>query len=478
MLRRRWGLPPLALLLVALAFALGMGPGATAPAQPGAVPIDHIIVIYLENRSFDNLFGLFPGADGLANALGAPPQVDHQGNVYATLPQPIDMCGASTPQGCNYRVTPRPDPRFPADLPNRPFNIGEYVPPDQHTSDLIHDYYRNQYQINGGRNDKFVVWSNAAGLPMGYYDMRHSHLWRWAEQFTLADRFFAAGFGGSWFNHMWLVCACPPFWPDPPAAVISTPMPDFPDYLQDNVVRPDGYAVNDVMPAVPPNHCFGTPPDRWLPLQTMPHIGDRLDAAGVSWAYYAGGWDDAVAGHPGALFQCHHQPFNYFANVGGDAAVRPLRLKDETDFLAALWTGTLPQVAWLKPYGADNQHAGYAEVARGDRWVDGILRQIQASPYWPRVAVIVTYDENGGFYDHVPPPVVDEWGPGTRIPAVIISPYARKGFVDRTVYDTTSILRFIAWRWNLPPLTARDANANNLLPAFDFSQPTPRIPKN
>ena len=114
--------------------------------------------------------------------------------------------------------------------------------------------------------------------------------------------------------------------------------------------------------------------------------------------------------------------------------------------------------------------AGYADVATGDRWLGGILEEIEASPLWPRLAVIVTYDENGGFWDHAPPPVVDEWGPGSRIPAVIISPWARPGYVDSTPYDTTSILRFIAWRWNLPPLASRDANANNLLAAFDFAQ--------
>jgi len=102
-----------------------------------------------------------------------------------------------------------------------------------------------------------------------------------------------------------------------------------------------------------------------------------------------------------------------------------------------------------------------------------MLRAIQSSPYWPRVAVIVTYDENGGWWDHVAPPVVDEWGPGSRIPALIVSPWARRSFIDHTPYDTTSVLKFIEWRWGLPPLGPRDAAANNLLAAFDFSQPPP-----
>jgi phospholipase C len=471
-------------LLVALAAALGAAPPApqswgeparaTSPlalagpggAQAPSVPIDHVVVIYLENRSFDNLFGLFPGADGLANATDAPPQVDREGRVYATPPQPLDI--AVTP--------PRPHPAFPPDLPNRPFDIGEFVPPDQQVTNLTHLYYRQQYQINGGRMDKFAAWNDSAGLAMGYYDGHGSELWRWAQEYTLADRFFHAAFGGSFLNHLWLVCACTPFWPHPPAELVSAPFRDYPDYLEDKNVRPDGYAVNTTQPLMPPYRA-GTPEDQRLPLQTVPHIGDRLDAAGVSWAYYAGGWDDAAAGHPGSLFQYHHQPFNYFANVGGDPDVRARHLKDESDFIAALWTGRLPQVAWIKPYGTYNQHPGYTDVLSGDAHAGELLRQIQASPYWPRVAVIVTYDENGGFWDHVPPPVVDEWGPGARVPTLIVSPWARRGFVDHTLYDTTSILRFIEWRWSLPPLGTRDASANNLLPAFDFTQAPPRVPK-
>jgi phospholipase C len=471
-LRRR---PPvrLGLLLAALVLGLGVDAAPVAIAQPKGIPIDHIVIIFMENRSFDHLFGLFPGADGLARAGAAAVQVDRQGRAYATLPQPLDTCGASTPEGCTYRVPPRLDSRFPADLPNGPFDLGAFVPPDQHTGDLVHKYYANQYQINGGRNDQFVAWSNAGGLTMGYYDLRGSYLWRWASEYTLADRFFQAGFGGSWFNHLWLVCACVAHWPEAPEDFVATPLPNEPSRLQDNIVRPDRYVVNDVLSVAPPNDCWPTRPDQRLPLQTLPHIGDRLDAAGVSWAWYAGGWNDSVAGQRGPLFQCHHQPFVYFANVGGDPAARARRLKDETDFLAALQDGTLPQVAWLKPYGADDQHAGYATVAQGDAWLDRMLRAIQSSPYWPRVAVIVTYDENGGWWDHVAPPVVDEWGPGSRIPALIVSPWARRSFIDHTPYDTTSVLKFIEWRWGLPPLGPRDAAANNLLAAFDFSQPPP-----
>ncbi len=483
MRRRGWRALGLLALVGGLAFGRGVRAANTAPARPGAVPIDHVIVIYMENESFDKFFGLFPGADSLANAADAPPQADKDGTVYPALPAVIDDCGASTPAGCAgesslgpaYHFEPRPDPRFPASLPNRPFTINPYVPLDQYTADPAHDYYNQQYQANGGRMDRFVAWSNTGGLTMGHYDMRGTQVWRWAEQYTLADHFFQAAFGGSMLNHFWLVCACTPYWPDAPRDMVSTPFPDDPDHMQDRNVRPDGYVVNDTQPIEAPN-CWDLPPAQRMPLQTLPHIGDRLDAAGVAWAWYAGGWNDAIAGHMGPLFQCHHQPFNYFADVGGDPSARPLHLKDETDFRAALRSGALPPVAWVKPYGSDNQHPGYADIARGDRWLGELLEEIAASPYWPRTAVFVTYDDYGGAWDHVAPPVVDQWGPGPRLPLVVISPWAKRGYVDHTPYDTTSILKFIEWRWGLPPLTDRDASANNLLDAFDFTQP-PRVPK-
>ncbi|HEY7060641.1 MAG TPA: alkaline phosphatase family protein [Chloroflexota bacterium] len=453
---------------VATAHALGdrlapLGSAVAAPpAQAGGLPaglgqIEHVIVIYQENRSFDNLYGLFADADGLANATLALPQTALDGTPYPTLPQPT-----------NTTVQPvGPDPRFPADLPNQPFDVARFVPAEEKTGDLIHAYYREQYQINGGKMDRFAYWSDAKGLSLGYYDTASLPLSRWAQEYTLADRFFHAAFGGSFLNHVWMVTASTPVWPNAPADTISIPFTDQPAYLQDKNVRPDGYAVNTTQPFYAPFRA-GTPDDHRLPPQRLPHIGDRLGAAGVSWAWYAGGWNDAVGGAPDPLFQFHHHPFTYMANVGGDPSARARHLKDETDFAAALENGTLPQVSWVKPIGEQNEHPGYTDVITGERHVDALLQQIQASPYWPRMAVIVTYDEHGGYWDHVPPPVVDEWGPGLRVPTLVISPFARRGHVDHTVYDTTSILRFIEARWGLPPLSSRDTSANNLLNAFDF----------
>jgi phospholipase C len=352
-------------ILCLVAAAIMLTPDAPpAAGAAGLEQIDYLIVIYLENHSFDNLYGLFPGAEGLSGARDAPPQTDLNNVPYATLPQPVDT----------NRRPPGPDPRFPANLPNRPFDISQYAPPDQKVGDLVHRYYHEQLQINSGRMDRYVAWSDAAGLAMGYYDTSQLPLARWAEQYTLADYFHQAAFGGSFLNHFWLVCACTPVWPDAPPDMIAVPS-DNPRRLQDRSVTPDGFAVNSSQPQFAP-YAAGTPADHRLPAQTLPHIGDRLDAAGVSWAYYAGGWNDAVAGHPDPLFAYHHQPFNYFASVGGNAAARALHLKDETDFGAALRDGTLPSVSWIKPMGLDNEHPGYADVIRGERHVEDLLRQI------------------------------------------------------------------------------------------------------
>jgi phospholipase C len=139
----------------------------------------------------------------------------------------------------------------------------------------------------------------------------------------------------------------------------------------------------------------------------------------------------------------------------------------------ALRTNDLPAVSFVKAIGADNEHPGYTDLVRGQQHVADLVRAVQQSPYWADTAIIIAYDENGGFWDHVAPPTGDRWGPGTRVPAIIISPYARKGFIDHTQYDTTSILKFIETRWDLAPLGTRDAAANNLLNAFDFSAAAP-----
>ncbi|HET6606777.1 MAG TPA: acid phosphatase [Rhodopila sp.] len=234
--------------------------------------------------------------------------------------------------------------------------------------------------------------------------------------------------------------------------------------------------------------------------QTQATIGDLLTRRGIDWAYYSGAWHFALthaafaAGSSPANpnFQYHHQPFNYFERFDPDrpagsdgfghassdpiyarsgAAEREQHLRDagvtdpeelssshpfppdaDSRFMDDLHHGRLPPVTFYKPHGTINAHSGYANVTDGDRAAAAILTELTKSPQWKHMLVIVTYDEFGGWWDHVAPPKGDYFGPGTRIPALIISPYARRGVIDHTQYDTDSILRFIIRKYRLPTL--------------------------
>ncbi|MEO8924318.1 MAG: acid phosphatase, partial [Caldimonas sp.] len=267
----------------------------------------------------------------------------------------------------------------------------------------------------------------------------------------------------------------------PAANAASSALDGPPRYRHDGNLTPRDasgmyFAVNTMQPPYQPSgiapaaggdarYADATQPTT-LPAQTqtLTTIGDRLDAKGVSWAWYGGAWSAAGAGTPVArgmiykgkvFFQPHHQPFNYYASFDpkAHAAYRAAHLKDfDRDFFADAAAGRLPAVAFYKPQGNLNQHAGYANVADGDAHIAGLIGKLQRSPQWPHMLIVVTYDENGGLWDHAPVPIGDRWGPGTRVPAIIVSPLARKGFVDKTAYDTASILRFITRRWKLEPL--------------------------
>lgn len=415
-----------------------------AGAQGSRNRINHVIVVYQENWSFDGLYGKFPGANGLANAETVT-QVDKSGVPYTTLPQT--------------------DPHIPAGLPVQPFDVSQYVAPDQKTRDLIHRYYQEQYQLDGGKMDKFVAWSDAAGLVLGYYDAANMPEGKLAQQYVMADNFFHAAYGGSFLNHFWLVCGCTPTWPDAPASKIAR-LDANGNLIADGAVTPDGYAVNTSFSINAPHPANITDPAQLVPNQTMPNIGDQLSEKGVSWAWYAGGWNDALAGHPDPLFQFHHQPFAYFKSYADGTAAKAQHLKDEQDFLAAVNSNSLPAVSFVKPLGPDNEHPGYASLLRGQQHVADLVHAVQNSAAWQDTAIIITYDENGGRWDHVAPPSGDRWGPGTRVPAIIISPFAKRGFVDHTQYDTTSILKFIEKRWHLKSLGERDKDANDLSNAF------------
>lgn len=444
--------PPIILTAAFAGWLASTAGSAAAPPATGdpLAGIGHIVVVFEENRSFDNMFGHFPGADSLDNAAATPLQVDAEGHVYAKLPPVMD-------------TTLKPlavDPRFPADLPNAPFAIDDYVPADEATGDLVHRFYQEQAQIDGGRMDKFAVISDAGGLVMGYYDLSDTAHWRLAKEFALGDRMFHSAFGGSMLNHTFLVCSCAFEWPNAPETVVSKLDADG-RMLKDGAVSPDGYVINtarSVFLHAPGNSDTA----RLVPPQTMPHIGDRLNSKGVSWGWYAGGYDDALAGHPDPKFQFHHQPLAYFQDLAPGTPAQKAHLKDLQDLDRDIDAGTLPQVVFYKPIGEWNLHPGYATVTDGDAHLAELVARLQKGPQYADMLILVTPDENGGFWDHVPPPRRDAWGPGTRIPLIAIGPTVKRGFVDHTPYDFGSILKTIEERFNVAPLADADGKATSM----------------
>jgi acid phosphatase len=522
-------------------------PPAEATTRALRSKVDTIVVIYAENRAFDNLYGNFPGARGLSEVVdrdGRPlpayvPQIDRDGSVLPTLPP---SWGGVTASGVRPVVTEAQS----RGLPNAPFSIEHAFTAQSQvtlstsivTRDMVHRFFEHQMQIDGGKNDGYAAWSDAGGLVMGHYDYSQSALYALAKDFVLADNFFQGAFGGSFLNHQYLICACAPVYPSadtapskPSIAVLDRdaagrymprlkPAKDAkpsaldapPKFENSGNIAPanyfgDGkfYAVNTMQPAYQPSgnkpaaadagYLYADPGNATtLPPQTAATIGDALDARHVNWIWYSGSWDAALAdGRRSALksrtviyapstpagnpdFQPHHQPFNYYARFdpATGAEQRVLHLKDYGELLADAAAGRLPSVAFYKPQGNVNQHPGYASAAEGDAHIAELVAKLRASPQWQHMVIVITYDEFGGAWDHVAPPHGDLLGPGARVPALIISPFAKRGMVDHTQYDTESILRLITRRFDLqvlPGIAMRDAGlaAHGAPPMGDLS---------
>jgi acid phosphatase len=476
--------------------------------------IANVVVIYAENRSFNNLFANFPGATGVPPARDAKkkgaaafaPQKDRDGTVLAKLPP---VWGGLTAAGQSVTVTQAQTTNV---LPNAPFQVDSPTPAwgapavgnSVITRDLTHRFYENQMQIAGGANDKFAAWGDSGALVMGWFDGSRTAMWKIAREYALADRFFQGAFGGSYLNHQYLVCACVPVYPDadtspahPSITVLRTDadgkfLPELaladnspasaltgpPVFKKSGNLTPKDYfgdgtfhSVNTMQPPFQPSYnppatddadgVYATAAEpTTLPAQTLATIGDMLATKHVAWTWYSGGWNAALADRTkvyddaSGSFQAHHQPFNYYAALDPKkhAADRAAHLKDYADLVADVAAGKLPPVTFYKPIGTNNEHPGYASLAEGDAHIADLVAKLQASPQWAHMLVVVTYDENGGQWDEVAPPKADIVGPGTRIPAVIISPFAKRGYVDHTVQDTGSVARFITHRWSLPVL--------------------------
>ena len=567
-----------ALALAAPAVAAAHGSGHDDHHGNGLRSVKRIVVIYEENHSFDNLYGGWEGVNGLRRADAAhTTQVDQNGMPFACLAQ-NDVNLTTPPLGTACSSS--------SNFFNRPFLIDDFIKPTDNTCpapgvfaangvlkdspgslpggctrDLVHRYYQEQYQLNGGKQNRYTAGSDAVGLTQGVYNTRALPIYKYLHtpghpDYAIADAFFQAAFGGSFLNHQWLVAAATPTWPnadnsgsnvapndDIHSVVDANGMPvNYPLYtspagttVKDNALTaschpgpgrgptPPGvtcgdYAVNTIQPTYQPFQP-GTADTRKLPPQTAPTIGDRLSAKGVDWAWYSGGWSnaDGDVGAPGwtngtapatatatnpkpcpdpaafanatwpncpdKLFQFHHQALNYFKSFAPGTPARAAHLRDETEF-EALAQGSrkhcaLKPVSIVKPIGEENEHPGYTNVTSGSTHLVDLLSSIQNSRCAKDTMVVVTYDEFGGQWDHVPPPgqggtpgVHDNMGPSTRIPALVLAPGLRDDFVvDHVTHDTTSIMATIEHRFGLPPVSTRDAAVNDLSSVFSARGP-------
>ncbi|MDT4926927.1 MAG: hypothetical protein QOG01_4640 [Pseudonocardiales bacterium] len=539
-------------VIVTGAVGLSTSAGAKAPSPLGNYK--HLVVIYEENHSFDNLYGLWgkvgkQKVNGLPAAHAGTTQVDQSGapigcmlqndaNLVTTTTSVTWLdgtthpgllspeCSSTTPGGVAF------DSHFTS---SAPFSINDYISPADNscppptrfaatgvektdpqglpggcTRDIVHRFYQEQYQLDGGKQDRYVTGSDAVGLTMGYYDTTQLPVYQYlhgagAPNYVIADNFFQSAFGGSFLNHQWLVAAQTPQWdtsqqpvPAGKNSVLDAagfPNKTYPLYNPDpNVAYNDGpltqacgqpttvaglacgnYAVNTMQPSWTPSAGGSNvlpginDVDPSKPYYET-NIGDELSAKNISWNWYAGGWNDANAGRADPLFQYHHQPLNYFQNYAPGMPGRT-HLKDETDFVASAKAGTLPAVSFVKPIGAENEHPGYASTDNGESHLVSLLKTILNGPAGKDTLVVVTYDEFGGAYDHVAPPgqgpaaadgPSDQFGPSTRIPALIIGGKFTKSGVDHQSHDTTSILATIEHAYGLAPLSTRDAAVTDL----------------
>ena len=479
---------------------------AAADLQGLREKIEHIVVIFQENRSFDHYFGAYRPPDG-GDFAGL---FDREGGL-----DPRFTGWQKNAAGAPYRYLPLPYelPGFAgALLDNRPFPLAPYIPPGANVRwDPAHNFFRMFAQIDGGRMDRFVALalpghhefaakpdpsdpvqtmlanSTASGAVLGFYtrdDLPFYH--RLADEYVLFDHFFQAMSGGSTGNALYLVAARSAQSLQPPAGTIGNTL----SAPFENPYDRHGTLINDVPPVNGPSETFMGPITNCPPPeeQTYPNIGDRLAAAGLSWAWYNEGWEavkpwalrTAFGSGDGSLvvdmpwaYLPHHNPFQYYPSWF--ANVKAGRIRDSADFFDDTRSGKLPNVSFVKATGGHDEHPQDSAPRWGEAWVKSLLAALAASPSWAKTAIVLAYDEGGGFWDHVAPPTTDAYGPGTRVPALLISAWARRGHIDHHVADTTSILALIEARFGLPPLEARDAAAYNLVGGLDFSK-KPREP--
>ena len=421
----------------------GTSPGGGTTPSPilaGENPIEHVIFLIKENRTFDHYFGQYPGADGVTEG--------------GTL--------TCTDAGCK-------------DGPTVPLKPAPYIQPH----DLTHGFASGLYSINGGKMNGFNIIGEGRDLS-GY--VQHSrqtlpNYWKLADRFVLADQFFTSMYGPTFPEHLYTVAAQSYGVVDNKTNADTTGnyCDDEQEYtkrfpiesLTDDDIRTI-MKLEDRITAEIPDQLYRIA-QYWEDTRTCFNIKvlpDQLEKAGVSWKYYANA-DVWMNG----LQSIEHVRFGPMWK----------KVQPPEQILTDIQNGELPEVSWLVPPEGINEHPGAGmNVCLGENWTVEYLNAIMQSDDWPTTAVVIVWDDFGGFYDHVAPPHYDIMGLGPRTPALIVSPWTRQGdnpdggAIDSTTYEFSSVLRFIEELHGLKPMTDRDRRADPLSGAFDFTQ-EPRL---
>ena len=385
--------------------------------------IKYVVFIAKENRTFDTLFGRFPGADG-----------------------------ATTGRTCDGKTVPLAQAHD--DSPG-----------------ASHSFVAGLIAIDGGKMDCFDVLDGGERLE-GYVQYRRDQIpnyWAYAQRFVIADRFFSSIYGPTGVEHMSMIAAQTDRFVDNERPDIGRGTGALAEYCLDPTERI--YSFKKLTPSQKHDaYRLEYVPDtrtladkywylRW-PCHNIKILPDLLQRKGIPWKYYT-----TDSPYFQVIRMIPHMVF------GPESA----NVVDESTFLPDLAAGRLRNVSWVIPPVDVSDHPAYGALCEGENWTVQTINALMSSPYWKQMAIIVTWDDFGGFYDHVPPPHVDLYGFGPRVPTLVISPYAKRGFVDHSTMEFASILKFIETVFELPSLTQRDRKANDMLQAFAFHRP-PRAP--
>jgi len=437
--RPRWiaGFAGLMLLPLGAWSAGGESTGAlsaAAPACPVPGKIEHVIFLLKENRTFDNYFGQFPGANGITTAL------DSAGKV-------VPLAHASdTNFGCDIDHSMQG-----ADLA---WDCGE-----MDKFDLIN--FGNPKGATGCDTTKAAPYKNHSLTQFTQADI--PNYWALAQHFTLGDNMFSALRGPSYPNHMYTVAAQSGGFTlgvgavNNPGNIFSTSGGwgcDVPNQTEQTL--PFGKRV------CPVTATFGTHSSCWT---GVPTLAEEIEATGtIDWRYYAPG-----PGQGGYVWSI----FNAFPQIRNDPT-RWAKVVPYTQLLTDLTSNSLQAISWIVFPGGLSEHPP-SSVCAGENYTVTVVNALESSPYWCTTALFITWDDFGGFFDHVQPfnqPNVDIYGPGFRVPLIVVSPYARANFIDSHQFDFTSLLRFAEVTFGLKPLTNRDAGAGTMESVFNFNRVT------